>query len=78
MKFLLNFSHKETGQQLHELRRGLDKALIYCLAFDRACNYIACTSDKVKNIFYFYFYKNITSHNFIFYILGDMSHIFIR
>ena len=34
------------GSALQELRRGSDKAIIYCIAIDPASQYMACTSDK--------------------------------
>jgi WD40 repeat protein len=39
------FSTKD-GTQIQELRRGVDKAEIYCITFDRKCNWLASTSDK--------------------------------
>jgi WD40 repeat protein len=35
-----------TGQQLHELRRGADRAIIHCICFNINSTYLACTSDK--------------------------------
>jgi len=35
-----------TGDLLQELRRGADKATIYCIAFSDDCKWLACTSDK--------------------------------
>ncbi|KAK3396246.1 WD40-repeat-containing domain protein [Sordaria brevicollis] len=35
-----------TGAKLLELRRGLDKAVIFSLAFSPSGRYLACTSDK--------------------------------
>jgi hypothetical protein len=35
-----------TGEPLRELRRGMDRADIYCLAFNSASTYLACSSDK--------------------------------
>ncbi len=35
-----------TGEPLRELRRGMDRADIYCIAFNTASTYIACSSDK--------------------------------
>eukprot|EP00826_Nyctotherus_ovalis_P064973 TRINITY_DN953_c0_g3_i2.p1 TRINITY_DN953_c0_g3~~TRINITY_DN953_c0_g3_i2.p1 ORF type:complete len:364 (+),score=111.74 TRINITY_DN953_c0_g3_i2:37-1092(+) len=34
------------GGQLQELRRGMDKAVIHSISFDRRCCWLACTSDK--------------------------------
>jgi WD40 repeat protein len=34
------------GQLLHELRRGVDRAEIYCLQFNLTSEYVAVTSDK--------------------------------
>lgn len=36
----------ETGQQIQELRRGMDSAEIMCLNFDPVSKFIGCTSDK--------------------------------
>ncbi len=35
-----------TGDLLQELRRGADKATIYCIAFSNDSKWLACTSDK--------------------------------
>ena len=36
-----------------EVRRGTDNAEIYCICFDKGCNYIACTSDRgTVHVFY--------------------------
>lgn len=35
-----------TGEPLRELRRGVDRAEIYCLTFNPASTYLACSSDK--------------------------------
>lgn len=35
-----------TGEPLRELRRGMDRAEIYCIAFNNASTYLACSSDK--------------------------------
>lgn len=35
-----------SGLMLRELRRGTDRAEIYSLAFDHACSWLACSSDK--------------------------------
>ncbi|KAK3951192.1 WD40-repeat-containing domain protein [Pseudoneurospora amorphoporcata] len=32
--------------RLHELRRGIDKAIIFSIGFNPSGNYLACTSDK--------------------------------
>ena len=35
-----------TGEPLRELRRGVDRAEIYCLCFNYNSTFIACSSDK--------------------------------
>ena len=35
-----------TGDGLRELRRGMDRAEIYCIAFDPLTTHLACSSDK--------------------------------
>jgi WD40 repeat protein len=35
-----------TGDSLREFRRGMDRAEIYCLAFDPSSGHLACSSDK--------------------------------
>jgi len=35
-----------TGAQVRELRRGVDRAVVYSIAFDADSQYVACTSDK--------------------------------
>lgn len=35
-----------TGDPLREFRRGMDRAEIYCIAFNTATTFIACSSDK--------------------------------
>jgi WD40 repeat protein len=35
-----------TGEPLRELRRGVDRADIYCICFNLASTYVACSSDK--------------------------------
>jgi WD repeat-containing protein 45 len=39
------FSTKD-GKILRELRRGADKAEIFCICFDKSSRFLACTSDK--------------------------------
>ena len=35
-----------SGEPLRELRRGVDRAEIYCLSFNSSSTYLACSSDK--------------------------------
>merc|ERR1712054_684638 len=35
-----------TGELLNELRRGMDRADIYSIAFNAATTFLACSSDK--------------------------------
>ena len=35
-----------TGEPLRELRRGMDRAEIYCLCFNPTSTFLACSSDK--------------------------------
>ena len=43
---LLRVFDTHTGAQLRELRRGVDRAAVYCLAFAPDSNFLACSSDK--------------------------------
>ena len=36
----------DSGQQIQELRRGTDQAVIYSINFDPVSRYIECSSDK--------------------------------
>ena len=36
----------ESGQPLHELRRGAEKADIYSICFDIKSKWLACSSDR--------------------------------
>ena len=35
-----------TGEAMRELRRGMDRAEIYCLTFNQTSTFLACSSDK--------------------------------
>jgi WD40 repeat protein len=43
---LIRIWNCHTGEPVRELRRGMDKAEIYCLAFNQASTFVACSSDK--------------------------------
>lgn len=43
---LIRIWNCHTGEPLRELRRGVDRADIYCIAFNLASTYVACSSDK--------------------------------
>lgn len=43
---LLRIWNCHTGEPLRELRRGVDRADIYCIAFNPVSSYVACSSDK--------------------------------
>lgn len=43
---LIRLWDTHSGGALRELRRGSDRAEIYCLAFSPSGSYVACTSDK--------------------------------
>lgn len=43
---LIRIWNCHNGEPLRELRRGMDRAEIYCIAFNPASTFIACSSDK--------------------------------
>ena len=43
---LVRVFDSHTGAQVRELRRGVDRAVIYSIAFDPESRFVACTSDK--------------------------------
>lgn len=43
---LIRVFEAHTGTLLRELRRGVDRANVYCIAFDPQSRFVACTSDK--------------------------------
>jgi WD40 repeat protein len=43
---LIRIWNCHNGDPLRELRRGMDRAEIYCLAFNPTSTFIACSSDK--------------------------------
>ena len=43
---LIRIYDTDSGQQLQEVRRGADRADIYCLAFNVNSTWLAATSDK--------------------------------
>lgn len=43
---LIRIWNCHSGEPLRELRRGMDRAEIYCIAFNPASTFIACSSDK--------------------------------
>ncbi len=43
---LIRLWNCHTGEPIRELRRGMDKAEIYCIAFNQATTFLACSSDK--------------------------------
>jgi WD40 repeat protein len=43
---LIRIFGTKDGAQVQELRRGMDKAEIHSLSFDKQCHWLACTSDK--------------------------------
>mmetsp|Transcript_3484 Transcript_3484/g.7513 ORF Transcript_3484/g.7513 Transcript_3484/m.7513 type:complete len:375 (+) Transcript_3484:182-1306(+) len=43
---LIRIWNCHNGEPLRELRRGMDRAEIYCIAFNPASTFLACTSDK--------------------------------
>lgn len=43
---LIRIWNCHTGEPMRELRRGMDKAEIYCIAFNLTSTFLACSSDK--------------------------------
>jgi len=43
---LIRIWNCHNGDPLRELRRGMDRAEIYCIAFNPASTFVACSSDK--------------------------------
>lgn len=53
-----------TGDLLREFRRGTDRAVIYCLAFNQSSTFLACSSDKGTIHIFSLAHKNIQPSNF--------------
>lgn len=43
---LIRIFNSQTGDMLQEVRRGTEKAIIYCITFNPASTLIACSSDR--------------------------------
>lgn len=43
---LIRIWNCHTGEPLRELRRGVDRADIYCISFNQTSTFVACSSDK--------------------------------
>ena len=43
---LIRIWNCHTGEPMRELRRGADRAEIYCLSFNQTSSFLACSSDK--------------------------------
>lgn len=43
---LIRIWNCHTGEPIRELRRGMDRAEIYCIAFNAQSTFLACSSDK--------------------------------
>jgi WD repeat-containing protein 45 len=43
---LIRIWNCHTGEPMRELRRGMDRAEIYCLSFNQTSSFLACSSDK--------------------------------
>jgi WD40 repeat protein len=43
---LIRVFSTEDGSMVHEFRRGIDRAEIYCLTFSQSSEWLACSSDK--------------------------------
>lgn len=43
---LIRIWNCHTGEPVRELRRGMDRAEIYCICFNQSSSFVACSSDK--------------------------------
>lgn len=49
--FSLRIFDTETGEQLQELKRGIDSAIFNGLSFSACSNYLMCTSNRGIGLF---------------------------